>query len=398
MKGMRMSLLAWLTMSFTNGLGPVLARRLIDSVGSADEAVQASQAMLRKVEGIGSNKATAIHQSLVAAKDEAQRELDRATKQSIRIVCPDDIDYPALLTFVPAPPLVLYVRGTLEPRDLQSVGIVGSRRCSVYGREQAERFGSNLAGVGVTVVSGGARGIDTHAHKGALTPRNGRTIAVLGCGVDHAYPPENRELFDRIATQGAVVSEFALGTPPTAENFPRRNRIISGLSRGVLVVEADVKSGALITVKYAIEDHQRPVFAIPGRVDNPLSAGPHRLIRDGAVLVETLSDLLDNLGPVPQGVQVAEPAPTLFDAAKQPAAASAAAPVAKEVVSDNLTTLTDRQSAILRAMGTDVLDVDSISERSSLATHFILQELTMMTLRGAVERVEGQRFVRRKRS
>ncbi len=238
----------------------------------------------------------------------------------------------------------------------------------------------------------GARGIDTHAHKGALIPKNGRTIAVLGCGVDQDYPPENCELFAKISEQGAVVSEFALGTRPNAENFPRRNRIVSGLSRGVLVVEADVKSGALITARNAVEDHQRPVFALPGRIDNPLSAGPHRLIRDGAVLVETLSDILDNLGPVPEDVRaIPVPEPTLFTETThaQPQAAT-------EAVSDNLVALTDRQSAILRAMGSDVLDVDSISERSSIATNFILQELTMMTLRGAVERVEGQRFVRKK--
>jgi DNA processing protein len=385
-----MSLQSWLTLSLTNGLGPVLTRRLIDRVGSIDAVLDVSQTTLRSIEGIGNGKAFSIHQSLIAAKEEAKKELGRAAAANVRIVSADDDEYPALLKLIPAPPLVLYVRGTLEPRDLQAVAIVGSRKCSVYGREQAERFGANLAGVGVTVVSGGARGIDTHAHKGALVPKNGRTIAVLGCGVDQAYPPENRELFAKIAEQGAIVSEFPLGTPPNADNFPRRNRIVSGLSRGVIVVEADVKSGALITSRYAVEDHQRPVFAIPGRIDNPLSAGPHKLIRDGAVLVETLSDILDNLGPVPEGVRAPTPEPTLFSPEVD------AKPRAVAPSSDNLVGLTDRQSTILTAMGSDVLDVDSISERSSIATQFILQELTMMTLRGAVQRVEGQRYVRRK--
>lgn len=390
--GYGMSLLSWLTLSLTNGLGPVLTTRLVERAGSADAAIESTQAALRTVEGIGSSKSHAIHQSLLAAKEEAKRELERAQAINVRLISVADEAYPALLKLIPASPIVLYVKGTLEPRDLQSVAIVGSRRCSVYGREVAERFGSNLAGVGVTVISGGARGIDTHAHKGALVPKNGRTIAVLGCGVDQVYPPENRELFDRIVAQGAVVSEFPLGTPPNAENFPRRNRIVSGFSRGVLVVEADVKSGALITVKYAVEDHQRPVFAIPGRIDNPLSAGPHRLIRDGATLVETLSDLLDNLGPVPEAVRsAAPPEPTLFTPK-----AEAIEPIKKEPTPDNFIALSERQTAILTAMGTDVLDVDSISERSSIATNFILQELTMMTLRGAVERVEGQRFVRKK--
>lgn len=385
-----MSLLSWLTLSLTKGLGPILTSRLIERTGDADAAVKASQTLLRKIEGIGNGKAHAIHQGLIAAAEEAQRELERAQSLNIRILCLADEEYPALLKLIPASPVVLYVKGTFEPRDLQAVAIVGSRRCSVYGREMAEKFGSNLAGVGVTVVSGGARGIDTHAHKGALVPKNGRTVAVLGCGVDQAYPPENRDLFEQITAQGAVVSEFPIGTPPNAENFPRRNRIVSGLSRGVLVVEADIKSGALITVKYAVEDHQRPVFAIPGRIDNPLSAGPHRLIRDGATLVENLSDILDNLGPVPESVRsVADP--TLFAPTPEPVE-----PAKKQPTSDNLIALSDRQNAILSAMGSDVLDVDTISERSSIATNFILQELTMMTLRGAVERVEGQRFVRKK--
>lgn len=384
-----MSLLSWLTLSLTNGLGPVLTRRLIERVGSADAALDATQTTLRSIEGIGSGKANSIHHSLSGAREEAKSELERARSIGVRILCTDDEEYPALLKFIPSPPMVLYVKGHIEPRDLQAVAIVGSRKCSVYGREQAERFGASLSGVGVTVISGGARGIDTHAHKGALIPRNGRTIAVLGCGIDHAYPPENADLFAKIAAQGAVISEFPIGTPPNAENFPRRNRIVSGLSRGVLVIEADIKSGALITARNAVEDHQRPVFALPGRIDNPLSAGPHKLIRDGAVLVETLSDVLDNLGPLPEAVRsTVESEPSLFAAgpADEPAPASPAKPAG----------LSDRQQAILGAMGSDVLDVDSISERSSIAAQFILQELTLMTLRGAVERVEGQRFVRKK--
>src|SRR5439155_14814585 len=202
----------------------------------------------------------------------------------------------------PDPPAVLYVKGALEPRDLNSVAMVGSRRCSFYGREQSERFAALLAGAGITIVSGGARGIDSAAHRGAMSHPQGRTIAVLGCGVDVVYPPENANLFEEIATRGALISEYPLGTPPLKDNFPRRNRIVSGLSRGVLVVEADERSGALITTQQAIEDHSRPVFAIPGRIDNPLSAGPHTLIRDGAVLTESITQILDNLGPLPEGI------------------------------------------------------------------------------------------------
>src|SRR5688572_22188396 len=296
-----MSLRHWLQLALTDGIGPVLSRRLIDRAGDVERACAGEMKVLREVEGIGSAKATKIQQSIREAAAAVDSELTRAEAIGVRIICPDDQDvYPLLLRSIPDPPVVLYLKGTLEPRDLNALGIVGSRRCTYYGREQAERFGSLLAGVGFTVISGGARGVDSAAHRGALAQPQGRTIAVLGSGVDTPYPPENAGLFEQIAKRGAVVSEFPLGTPPNKENFPRRNRIVSGMSRGVLIVEADVKSGALITARQAVEDHDRPVFAIPGRVDNPQSAGPHKLIREGAVLVETLDDLVQGLNPLPQ--------------------------------------------------------------------------------------------------
>jgi DNA processing protein len=240
---------------------------------------------------------------LARAHQEVERELDRAAAAGIKIVPRDDDGYPPLLQEIPDPPPVLYVKGTIEPRDLNALAIVGSRRCSFYGREQSERFAALLAGAAITVVSGGARGIDSAAHRGALSHPNGRTIAVLGSGIDVPYPPENTKLFEQIAERGAVISEYSLGTPPVAENFPRRNRIVSGISRGVLVVEADDRSGALITARQACEDHGRPVFAVPGRVDNKLSSGPHRLIREGATLVTCLEEIVEGLGPLPQSVQ-----------------------------------------------------------------------------------------------
>jgi DNA processing protein len=376
-----MSLLAWLTLSLTNGLGPVLSRRLVDAFGNADDAARATAAQLNVIDGIGSVKASSIAASLSKARDEAQRELDRAAAMNVELVCIDDDRYPALLKTVHGPPGVIYVRGTLEPRDLHAVAIVGSRKCSVYGREQAERFGANLAGVGVTVISGGARGIDTYAHKGALVPKNGRTIAVLGTGLDVAYPPENKDLFAQIAGQGAVISDFPLGTPPVPENFPRRNRIVSALSRGVLVVEADVRSGALITARIAADDHNRPVFAIPGRVDNPLSAGPHKLIRDGAVLAENVGDVIDNLGPLPGQTRDANPTvPTLFDEPAADAPRQAGPP------------LSARQQTIVAALKGETLDVDRLADRTQLSPGVVLQEMTLLSLRGVVKRVEGQSF------
>src|SRR3954454_3267613 len=295
-----MPLIHFLQLALTDAVGPITLKRMIETLGPADSVCRASLAQLRTVEGIGTTKAEKIHASLGKARGAAAMELAKAQHLGLRIICPDDDVYPLLLKTIPDPPAVLYVKGTLEPRDLNAFALVGSRRCSYYGREQAERFAALLAGAGFTVTSGGARGVDSAAHRGAMQHPAGRTIAVLGCGLDTVYPPENKSLFDEIATRGAVVSEYPLGTPPLAENFPRRNRIVSGMSRGVLVIEADEKSGALITARQAADDHDRPVFAIPGRIDHSLSAGPHKLIREGAVLTTGIDDILQNLGPLPQ--------------------------------------------------------------------------------------------------
>jgi DNA processing protein len=228
-----MALRHWLQLALTEGIGPILTTRLIAAAGSAQAACNADAALLRNVEGIGSAKSRDISASLRRAAGEVDEELSRCEAAGVMLICQDDENYPVVLKVIPDPPPLLYVRGALEPRDLNALAVVGSRRCSHYGREQAERFGALLAQAGMTVVSGGARGIDSAAHRGALEPAAGRTIAVLGCGVDVDYPPENHALFEQIAQRGAVVSEFAMGQPPLKENFPRRNRIISGLSRGV---------------------------------------------------------------------------------------------------------------------------------------------------------------------
>jgi DNA processing protein len=373
-----MSLRHWLQLAMTDGLGPILTRRLIDATGSAEAACATSVALLRTIEGIGTAKASQIHSSLRKSADESQREIERAEKLGVSMICPDDEIYPMLLRDIPDPPGVLYVKGSLEPRDLNSLAIVGSRRCSFYGREQAERFAALLAGAGLTVISGGARGIDSAAHRGAMSHSQGRTIAVLGCGIDNVYPPENASLFEQIAQRGAVMTEFAIGTPPMAENFPRRNRIVSGMSRGVLVIEADERSGALITARQACDDHGRPVFALPGRVDNKMSAGPHKLIRDGATLVTNLEDILDGLGPLPHGAVQ----PTLF--AEQ-----------TTVPADEPVGLSEQQRTILLGIDAEPTSVDTIVERTTLPVHLVLQELTFMSLKGVVQRVDGQTYARR---
>jgi DNA processing protein len=374
-----MALRHWLQLALTEGIGPILTTRLIAAAGTAEAACEADAALLRSIEGIGSAKSRDISAALRRAAGEVDAELTRCEAAGVMLICQADANYPAVLKVIPDPPPLLYIRGTLEPRDLNALAVVGSRRCSHYGREQAERFGALLAQAGMTVVSGGARGIDSAAHRGALEPASGRTIAVLGCGVDVDYPPENHALFEQIARHGAVVSEFAMGEPPLKENFPRRNRIISGLSRGVLVVEADVASGALITARQACDDHGRPVFAIPGRVDNPMSVGPHSLIRDGAVLVEGLEDILQGLGPLPHQVMI--------EAAPQ-ASAEAVPSTAQEI------TLTDSQARIVAGIDDDPTGLDSIIAASDLPAEVVLRELTLLSLRGVVKRVDGQSYVR----
>ena len=380
-----MALRDWLQLSLTAGIGPILSRRIIEAAGSAAAACSADVSLLNNVEGIGLSKSRAIAAALKASAADADRELARAAAQDIRIICAEDDTYPPLLRSIPDPPMVLYVRGSVEPRDLNSVAVVGSRRCSMYGREQAERFSALLAGAGMTVVSGGARGIDSSAHRGALSHAQGRTIAVLGSGIDVPYPPENASLFLQIAERGAVLSEFPLGTPPNKENFPRRNRVVSGIARGVLVVEADERSGALITARQACDDHGRPVFALPGRVDNPLSAGPHQLIRDGAVLTAGLQDILDALGPVPH--QATEP--MLFEENAAPG------PPMKAVPLPSFDMVSDRQKQLLSAFDADAISVDLLVERTELPAHVVLQEMTFLTLKGHVRRIDGQTWARR---
>ena len=227
-----------------------------------------------------------------------EREIESCRQQGIELLTLYDPQYPPFLKEIPVPPLVLYVKGRLESTDQAAVAIVGSRHPSFYGLEQANRFSSELAVQGFTIISGMAKGIDGAAHEGAMRIPYGRTVAVLGSGLDRIYPRENQKLFCRIQERGAVISEHALGTPPLAENFPRRNRIIAGLSLGVLVVEAHARSGSLITAHEAL-DQGREVFAIPGQIDRLTSRGTHRLIKEGALLTESSEEIIEALkGPL----------------------------------------------------------------------------------------------------
>ncbi len=273
-------------------VGSVRLRRLLELFGDLDRLWKASIEELRQVEGIGPSLA----QRIAAGRQSSElldRELTLARQQGVEIVTLEDPGYPQPLRSIFDPPLALYIRGVLVPDDQTAVGIVGARRASLYGAQCAERLGYDLALRGVTIVSGLARGIDGAAHRGALKAL-GRTLAVLGSGLGRIYPPEHQMLAEQIAGQGALISEYPMELPPLPHNFPRRNRLISGLSLGVIVVEATPRSGALITADCALEQG-REVFAVPGPVTAPTSQGTHGLLKQGACLVTSVEDVLEEL-------------------------------------------------------------------------------------------------------
>ncbi len=282
---------AYITLNMIQGIGPVRVRTLVSALGSPEAILGADRATLLSVPGVGGDTVARI----VEQRDQldAVREEERAAEMGASLVTPVDVAYPKRLLQIHDPPLALYVQGTLQARDEHGVAIVGSRRTSHYGSETAERLASQLAQNGVPVISGLARGIDTAAHRGALRGQ-GRTLAVLGGGLDCLFPPENAGLAQEISRQGAVITEYSLGRQPDKTTFPVRNRIVSGISLGVVVVEADVTSGAMITANQAMEQG-RTVFAVPGRVDSIGARGPHQLIKSGARLVEGVEDILQEL-------------------------------------------------------------------------------------------------------
>ncbi|MFC1765476.1 DNA-processing protein DprA [Planctomycetota bacterium] len=284
----------WLSVLGADGIGPTLFRRLLDYVGSPAEILKASEITLTAVEGIGPAKARKIKASL--GRFDTTAELSLADRLGVHLIHLNDPRYPSSLKSIYDPPPVLYIKGRLQSEHALAVAIVGARRASIYGQEQASRLAYQLASSGFTVISGMARGIDTAAHQGALAA-GGQTLAIQGCGLARIFPPENQTLFTKIADAGACISEFPLTYEPLPQNFPARNRIIAGLSLGTIVVEATPRSGALITARCAL-DQNREVMAVPGRIDSPLSRGPHRLLRDGATIVTSVQDVVEALGVV----------------------------------------------------------------------------------------------------
>ncbi|MBU0599165.1 DNA-processing protein DprA [bacterium] len=284
---------AFLILNKIPGLGPVRIKILLDYFKDVREILKADFKVLSKIPGIG--EVIAINICKFRNKIEVEGELKKAQRDKAKIITLEDESYPEWLRNIFDPPVVLYVKGEIKKEE-KALAVIGSRLATSYGKKVAFEMAKELSRQGFTIVSGLALGIDTCAHKGTLEEK-GRTIAVLGCGLDIAYPSENRRLMEEIEERGALVSEFSYGTPPERGNFPRRNRIISGLSMGVLVVEAWAKSGSLITASFALEQG-REVFAIPGRIFSKFSQGTHKLIKQGAKLVTSYEDILEEFGLV----------------------------------------------------------------------------------------------------
>jgi DNA processing protein len=279
---------AFIALNLIEGVGPVRARSLLEHFGEAPKVLAASKSALLRVRNIGDDLAEKI--SSWEKSLDLTGELTRISDFGCHVLIASDENYPPLLREIYDPPLVLYVKGGLTPKDKNGVAMVGSRMTTHYGIETARKLAYQLAYVGVTVVSGGARGIDTAAHQGALSGK-GRTIAVLGTGINLVAPPENAELFERIAANGAVITQFPFNRPADKQSFPIRNRIVAGMTLGTVVVEANLTSGALITANFANE-YGRQIFAVPGRIDSPRSKGCHDLIKKGAKLCEGVEDIL----------------------------------------------------------------------------------------------------------
>ncbi|MDD2364647.1 MAG: DNA-processing protein DprA [Desulfuromonadaceae bacterium] len=357
--------LYWIGLKAVSGVGNVAFRRLLECFDTPEAVLKASSDSLEVVRGITPAIIDGIKKG--EWRRFAEEECRRLNSTSVKLVTYLSSDYPKSLFEIHDPPPFLYVKGKIRSREL-SIAIVGSRRATSYGLMTTGKLAEALAANGVCIVSGLARGVDTAAHKGAINA-GGRTIGVLGCGVDNVYPPENRLLFEQMEESGCVVSEFPLGTQPLAENFPRRNRIISGLSRAVLVVEAAEKSGSLITAKYALE-HGRDVYAVPGNISFATSRGCNRLIKEGAKLVDCVEDILEDL----PGGELSFLDSPLF----QPQSRSFS--------------LTPKEAAIYELLARSPLHIDDIISQTELTAGEVSSMLLHLELKGAVTSLPGTHY------
>ena len=359
-----------MVLNLLEGIGSVRVRQLLECFGDAAKVLQANRSALVRVKGIGDDLAGTIVQW--QSTTDLAGELKRAEDFGARLVFQTDDEYPELLREIYDPPIVLYVKGRLLSEDKNSIAMVGARRTTHYGQDTARKLAYQLAGHSITVVSGGARGIDSASHQGALSGK-GRTIAVLGTGINIVYPAENAELYECIANNGAVITQFPFNRKGDKQSFPIRNRIVAGMTLGTIVIEANQKSGALITANMAA-DNNRQVFAVPGRIDSPQSRGCHNLIRNGAALCENAEDILaefEHLFPNQALGQAdsSEPVP--------------------------LANLTDHEQAVFDILETTEQTIDTIIAKSDLPTPTVSVALLGLEMKHLAKQLPGKLFTRR---
>ncbi|MCX5857259.1 MAG: DNA-processing protein DprA [Deltaproteobacteria bacterium] len=371
----------WVALKWVEGVGNVGYKALLTAFGTPQKVFASPLSMIKAVPGIGEQTAHQIKH--FSDWEKVEKELDCAKRTGVSIVTSQDSLYPPHLACIYDPPAYLYVKGCMKEDDV-NVAFVGSRAASTHGLFTTERLCRELALQGVTIVSGMARGIDSAAHRGALTGR-GRTIAVLGCGLDIVYPPENEKLLSQIVANGAVISEFPFGTRPNAPNFPARNRIISGISLGVVVVEAGEKSGSLITARIALEQG-REVFAVPGSIDASGSRGTNKLIKQGAKLIENIDDILEEILPQARRIPVSVKAEPSGDNAvnrrekREPAPDKA---------------LTENEKAIWQSLSQKPVHIDEIIASTGRMAPEVLSGLLNLELKGVIEQKPGKMYVRK---
>lgn len=362
---------AILALNLLPGIGPIRITRLLEAFGDAGDVITASANQLQRVDGIGAETAKMI----VAWQDHVDptKEIAEAEERGISIITRDDESYPRHLLQAYDAPILLYVWGAILPKDKHAISVVGSRRATTYGVSATKKLTYQLAHAGFTIVSGLARGIDTKAHESALAAK-GRTIAVIGSGLARLYPPENLALAEKIADgNGAVISEFPLHKAPDKQTFPMRNRIVAAWGQAVLVTECPAWSGSIITANLASE-YGKPIFAVPGPIDKPSSAGCHQLIRDGATLVTDASHIIDDMGELPFSFR--------NESTKQEVAA--------------IPELPPEETALLSAMEAgEEYAVDSLIQRSGLPSSAVTAALFKLELRRLVRPLPGFRFIRR---
>jgi DNA processing protein len=358
-----------LTLSLAPGVGPKIQASLLQRFGSAGAVLSQSSASLRSISGIGDRVVEGLRNP--ALRQSASAMLAQCQNSGVELLASNESAYPCRLTEICDAPVLLYAKGKLQPQDDLAIAVVGSRRCTAYGRRQAEKLAGGLARAGFTIISGLARGIDGAAHRGALNA-GGRTIAVLATGVRDIYPPEHADLAMDITQQGALISEFPLDQVGRPGLFPQRNRIISGMCLGTIVVEAARNSGALYTARHA-QEQGREVFAVPGQVDSLASAGCHELIRDGVTLIRNVDDVIAELGPLAQPA-TSEPDVTI----RNP----------REL------TLNPLETEVLNLVSTSATHIDELLRATQLPSSRVLSTLTVLEMKRFVRRLPGSHFVR----